>query len=150
MTLLAIDLGTRVGYAILKGNKLISGTKKLGRYKELFGERFCDFHKWLLSVIERYHVDVVYFERVYAGTEAAHVYGGLMYTLAAVCYQHHIPCNGLTVQAIKKFMTGKGNATKDEMIAAAKQKGFNPKTHDEADAIAIMFLAMKDLSNKRD
>ena len=44
-------------------------------------------------------------------------------------------------------MTGKGNATKDEMITAAKQKGFNPKTDDEADAIAIMLLALKDIIN---
>lgn len=71
-----------------------------------------------------------------------------MYALGAICFQHNIPCNGLTVQAIKKFMTGKGNATKEEMIAAARQKGFNPETDDEADAIAIMLLAIKDLSNK--
>jgi Holliday junction resolvasome RuvABC endonuclease subunit len=150
MTLLALDLGTSMGFAILKDNKFISGTKKFAKYKEQFGERFYNFRKWLLDIIERHHVDVVYFERVYGhtGTEAAHVYGGLMYALGSICFQHNIPCNGLTVQAIKKFMTGKGNATKEEMIAAAQQKGFAPKTHDEADAIAIMLLAIKDLSTK--
>lgn len=150
MTLLALDLGTSLGFAILKDNKFISGTKKLSKYKELFGERFYNFRKWLLGVIEQHQIDVVYFERVYghSGTEAAHVYGGLMYALGAICFQHNIPCNGLTVQAIKKFMTGKGNATKEEMITAAQQKGFAPKTHDEADAIAIMLLAIKDLSDK--
>ena len=45
-------------------------------------------------------------------------------------------------------MTGKGNATKDEMIAAAKQKGFNPETDDEADAISVMLLAIEDQINK--
>ena len=64
-----------------------------------------------------------------------------MYVLASVCLQKNIPCVGLTVQAIKKFMTGKGNATKDEMIVSAKSKGFNPKTDDEADAIGVMLLA---------
>jgi hypothetical protein len=68
--------------------------------------------------------------------------------LASVCFQQNIPCTGLTVQAIKKFMTGKANATKDEMIAAARRKGFNPKTDDEADAIAIMLLAIEDQINK--
>lgn len=44
-------------------------------------------------------------------------------------------------------MTGKGNATKNEMIASARQKGFNPETDDEADAIAVILLALKDLIN---
>jgi Holliday junction resolvasome RuvABC endonuclease subunit len=47
------------------------------------------------------------------------------------------------VGTIKKFMTGKGNATKEEMIAAAKLRGFDPKTDDEADALGILFLALK-------
>lgn len=67
--------------------------------------------------------------------------------LASVCFQQNIPCIGLTVQAIKKFMTGKGNATKEEMISATRRFGFNPKTDDEADAIAVMLLALKDLIN---
>ena len=41
-------------------------------------------------------------------------------------------------------MTGKGNANKDEIITAVKHKGFNPETDDEADAIAIMLLALKE------
>jgi len=45
-------------------------------------------------------------------------------------------------------MTGKANATKDEMIAAARQKGFSPETDDEADAIAIMLLAIEDQINR--
>ena len=71
-----------------------------------------------------------------------------MYTLASVCYQQNIPCVSFSVQAIKKFMTGKGNANKDEIITAVKHKGFNPDTDDEADAIAIMLLAIEDQINK--
>lgn len=41
-------------------------------------------------------------------------------------------------------MTGKSNASKEEMISAVKCKGFHPETDDEADAIAIMLLALKD------
>ena len=67
-----------------------------------------------------------------------------MYTLASVSYQQNIPCISFSVQAIKKFMTGKGNANKDEIIAAVKRKGFTPATDDEADAIAIMLLALKE------
>lgn len=149
MTFLALDLGSDCGFAIFKNDKFISGTKKLKTYKEKFGARFYEFRKWLLKIIERHDIKAVFFERVYGhkGTEAAHCYGGFMYTLASVCLQLNIPCIGLTVQEIKKFMTAKGNATKEEMISATRRFGFNPKTDDEADAIAVMLLALKDLIN---
>lgn len=149
MTLLALDLGTSCGFAVVKDGKVGSGTKKLRVDKRAFGARFLDFRNWLLQAIALYDIQEIYFERVYGhtGTEAAHVYGGLMYTLATVCLELNLKCVGFAVQTIKKFMTGKGNANKAEIIAAAKQKGFNPKTHDEADAIAIMLLALS-LSNK--
>ena len=81
-------------------------------------------------MIAIHDIQEIYFERVYghSGTEAAHVYGGLMYTLATVCLELNLKCVGYPVQAIKKFMTGKGNASKDEMITAAKSRGFNHKT----------------------
>ena len=150
MTLLALDLGTSCGFALVKDGKFGSGTKKLRVNKRAFGSRFLDFRNWLLQMIALYGVQEIYFERVYghSGTEAAHVYGGLMYTLATVCLEQNLKCVGLTVQTIKKFMTGKGNATKDEMIAATKSRGFDPQTDDEADAIAIMLLALNILTLK--
>ena len=151
MNILALDLGTDYGFAIYKDDgKFISGTKKLRTYKEKFGARFHEFRKWLLDIISKHSIDSVYFERVYGhkGVEAGHCYGGFMYTLASVSYQQNIPCISFSVQAIKKFMTGKGNATKDEMIAAAREKGFNPETDDEADAISVMLLAIKGQINR--
>ena len=151
MNILALDLGTDCGFAIYKDDgKFISGTKKLRTYKEKFGARFHEFRKWLLDIISKHGIDSVYFERVYGhkGIEAGHCYGGFMYTLASVCYQQNIPCISFSVQAIKKFMTGKGNANKDEIIAAVRCKGFNPATDDEADAIAIMLLALEEWMNR--
>ena len=150
MNILALDLGTDCGFAIFKDGKFISGTKKLGTYKEKFGERFYEFRKWLLNVIEKHNIEAIYFERVYGhkGVEAAHCYGGFLYTLASVCFQQNIPYKGLTVQAIMKFMTGKANATKDEIITAVRQKGFCPETDDKADAIAIMLFALKEEINR--
>ena len=146
--MLALDLGTICGFAIYKKDRFISGTKKFRTYKEKFGERFLEFRNWLLQMIATHDIRKVYFERVYGhvGTEAAHCYGGFLYTLAAICLEKNITCTGFTVQAIKKFMTGKGNATKDEMISATRRFGFNPETDDEADAISIILLALKDLN----
>lgn len=144
MALLALDLGSHCGFAVFKDNEIISGTKKLRIDKKKIGWRFLEFRNWILQTIVTHDIREVYFERVFGhkGTSAAHIYGGFMYTLAVVCLEKNIPCTGFTVQAIKKFMAGKANATKDEMIAAAKAKRFDPKTDDEADAIAVMLFAL--------
>ena len=39
--------------------------------------------------------------------------------------------------------TGKGNANKDAIIAAARARGFSPVDDNEADAIAILLWAME-------
>ena len=89
MTLLALDLGTTCGFAIFKDGEFISGTKKLGTYKEKFGARFYEFRKWLLNIIAKHNVEAVYFERVFGhkGVGAGHCFGGFMYMLASVCFQ---------------------------------------------------------------
>ena len=150
MALLALDLGSHCGFAVFRNGEIISGTKKLRIDKRKFGGRFLEFRNWLMQMIATHDIREIYFERVFGhvGTEAAHIYGGFMYTLATVCLEKNIPCMGFTVQAIKKFMTEKGNANKEEMIAAAKARGFNPQTDDEADAIAIMLLALHNLTLK--
>jgi Holliday junction resolvasome RuvABC endonuclease subunit len=43
------------------------------------------------------------------------------------------------VKTIKRFITGKGNASKSEVIEAIHEKGFSPRDDNEADALALMF-----------
>jgi len=147
MNILALDLGTKTGFAILFGDTIKSGTKKLS--KKTFGSRFAEFRSWLKKVIVQNKIDIVYFERVrrHAGTEAAHVFGGFMYTLAGLCDELNIKCQGLPVGGIKKFLTGKGNAKKEEMVAAAVNQGFDPIDDNEADAIAILLLGSRICKN---
>jgi Holliday junction resolvasome RuvABC endonuclease subunit len=145
MNVLALDLGTCCGYAIYKDGEILSGVKKLRHDRRASGVRALDFYRWLSQMIRKYCIDKVYFERVYAhkGVEAAHLYGFFMHTLAAVCEEYGIKCVGLSVGTIKKFVTGKGNATKEEMIMAAKSHGFDLVDDNEADALAILCLALK-------
>jgi Holliday junction resolvasome RuvABC endonuclease subunit len=143
-----LDLGTKTGFAIWKGGEVMSGVKRLRHDRRASGVRFSDFRNWLIAAIKACDPDSVYFERVYAhkGTEAAHVYGGFMYTLAAVCEEMRIRCVGIPVGTIKKFAAGKGNATKEEMIAFARSKGFDPADDNEADALAILFAGLHSLN----
>ena len=142
MNILALDLGTHLGYAILYEKEIISGTKKLKN--KTFGQRFLDFLQWLYRTLDQYEIGKVYFERVrrHLGTEAGHVYGAFMYILAAVCEAHQVPYEGCEVGEIKKYIAGHGRATKDEVVKAMSNLGFSPADDNEADALAILLLAI--------
>ena len=43
----------------------------------------------------------------------------------------------MPVGTIKKHATGKGNASKDDMIASVRLRGHNPADDNEADALAF-------------
>jgi Holliday junction resolvasome RuvABC endonuclease subunit len=85
-------------------------------------------------------LDALVFEEVrrHAGVDAAHAYGGFLATLTAWCEHHQIPYQGVPVGTIKKHATGRGNASKDEMVAAMQALGFRPADDDEADALALL------------
>lgn len=146
MTILSIDIGTTTGWCIRAGSATVSGTIDLspGRFQG-GGMRFLRFRAWLVEMHTQTPFRVVYFEEVRAhkGTDAAHIYGGLMAILTSFCEEQHIPYKGVPVQTIKKFMTGKGNAGKPEMIAAARKFGFSPIDDNEADAIGILLWALE-------
>lgn len=142
MNILALDLGSHLGYAILSNEKIISGTKKLKN--NTFGQRFLDFLQWLYQILDCCEIEKVYFERVrrHLGTEAGHVYGAFMYLLAIVCEDLKIPYEGCEVGEIKKYITGHGRATKDEVVNAVSNLGFSPSDDNESDAISILLLAI--------
>ena len=90
-------------------------------------------------------IAAIHYEEVrpHAGTDAAHVYGGLLATLTAWAEQRAIPYQGAPVGTVKKHATGKGNAGKPAMIAAARARGFDPTDDNEADALAILHWAIE-------
>ena len=108
--------------------------------------RYLRFERWLDETRKiAGGIDAVYFEEVrrHAGTDAAHVYGGFLATLTAWCEAQSIPYQGVPVGTIKRFATGKGNADKQAMIAAMRERGFEPADDNEADAIAILLWAIE-------
>ncbi len=139
---LALDLGTTTGWAADDG-VLTSGTVNLKpRRFEGGGMRFLRFKGFLTEIKgSAGPVEEVCFEEVrrHAGTDAAHIYGGLLGILTAWCEHHQIPYRGIPVGEIKRSFTGKGNANKEAMIAAARARGHEPQDDNEADAIAIAY-----------
>ncbi len=147
-TVLALDLGTTTGWALRGYDGLItSGTVsfKPSRF-DGGGMRYLRFQSWL-SEMDRLvgPIEAIYYEEVrrHIGTDAAHVFGGLMAVLTAWAEMRGVPYQGVPVGTIKKHATGKGNAPKQAMIDAARARGFHPKDDNEADAIAILFWVIE-------
>ncbi len=144
---LAIDLGTKTGWAIHQEDGTItSGVEnfKPGRF-EGGGMRYLRFKRWLSEIKNSSDgIDAIYFEEVrrHAGVDAAHCYGAFMGHLTAWCEHHQIPYQGVPVGTIKKHATGKGNADKQAMIEAAKSLGHSPEDDNQADAICLLHYAI--------
>ena len=146
--ILALDLGTTAGWALRGHDGLItSGTVSFrpGRY-DGGGMRYLRFTNWLTE-IDRLSgpIAAIWFEEVrrHAGTDAAHVYGGLMATLTAWAELRGVPYAGVPVGTIKRHATGKGNSDKTAIIAAMRALGHAPTDDNEADAIALLHWAIE-------
>lgn len=131
---LALDLGTKTGWAAQLDGLTLSGTLDLKADER----RYLRLWDWLLETLRP--GDEVAYEDVkrHAGTTAAHVYGGLRAVVVSACEEVGATYQGVPVGTIKKHATGKGNADKDEMVAAARARGFAPQDHNEADALALL------------
>lgn len=143
MNILALDLGTQTGWALLRDNTLFSGTLSFQPSRwEGGGMRFLRFTEWLNHLVIGGPIERVAFEEVrsHTGTDAAHVYGGFLGVLTQWCETHNIPYEAVPVGTIKKHATGKGNADKPKMLAAARTAwpGQNVEDDNQADALWLL------------
>jgi hypothetical protein len=147
-TILALDLGTTTGWAAQTADgRPQSGSVSFrpSRY-EGGGIRYLRFRAWLDSTLaDLGRLSAIYFEEVrrHAGTDAAHIYGGLLAILTAWCEQQGVAYQGVPVGTIKRFIAGKGNADKAAVIAAVRKRGFAPEDDNEADAVAILLWSIE-------
>lgn len=153
-TTLALDLGTKTGWAIANGKKVIqSGVDDLSITKfDSYGQTFVNFKHLLKRLYTRHNFDMVYYEAVrrHTATDAAHKYGGFMGALQTFCLEREIEYNGVPVQTIKKSFTGKGNADKLTMLQEAASRGHRPADDNEADALAIAYHILQNLNAEQE
>ncbi|MGF1660554.1 MAG: hypothetical protein ACFCUS_14115 [Rubrimonas sp.] len=148
MSTLALDLGTRTGWALLgRDGEIISGVAEFKQDRwQGGGMRFLRFRSWLDEVSRLAGgFDQLLYEQVrrHAGTDASHLYGGWLAILEVWCEQKSVAYRGVPVGTIKKFATGKGNADKAAMVVAMRARGHTPSDDNEADAIALLLWAIE-------
>lgn len=148
VSILALDLGTKCGFALAGRDGAIEYGTEVFDPKHGHGERWAAYRAWLSALIAKHGITVLYFEDVkrHVGTLAAHAYGGFLAMTQMVCHQHRVRMVGVGVGQVKKGFTGSGSATKGLMIAAAQEKGFHVGTGEDntADAIGILHYAVKE------
>jgi crossover junction endodeoxyribonuclease RuvC len=151
---LALDLATKTGFAIVRADgRIESGMVKIApRANEGEGQRWVRFRAWLVEMkaanpeLGRLVYEEITFIGSFGGQpNSGHwlqIYGGMKAILQAFGEHHRIPYGGVNVSRVKKAWTGKGNAKKPEMIARCKELGFRPEDDNEADAIALLHVAL--------
>ncbi|MEO5346864.1 MAG: hypothetical protein H7834_10870 [Magnetococcus sp. YQC-9] len=149
-SILALDLGTKTGWALRQADGTItSGTVEFrpGRF-EGGGMTFVRFKKWLDEVLRFANpLGAVFFEEVrfHNGIDASHTYGGFLGHLSAWGEHNEVPYRGVPVGTIKRHATGRGNASKDEVIEAMRRKGYAPVDDNAADALALLHWALEEM-----
>lgn len=146
MKLLSLDFGADMGWGLWDDGTVTSGVWHLNKASQSrFEGGGMKFVRFIRMLKELPRPDRVSFEEVrqHAGTSAAHAYGGYCSHLMSWCENSDppIPYEGIPVATIKKRATGKGNASKDEMIASAQTLlKREPENDDEADVLWILVL----------
>ena len=145
---LGIDPGTNCGWCVMQRKKsgdskevkvVASGTWDLKpKRHEGGGMRYLHLRRFLEEILNTYTISAIGYEEVrrHLGTDAAHIYGGIVSHIATFGEENSIPYTAIPVGTIKKMATGKGRASKEDMISAANIF-FNVQCEDDNEADAI-------------
>ena len=103
--------------------------------------RYVRLRRLLVELLDAHPGAIVGYEEVrrHMGVDAAHVYGGIVAVIASECEAREVPYQGLPVSTVKRAATGKGNADKPAMRAAAEARFGPVESDDEADALWIAY-----------
>lgn len=74
---------------------------------------------------------------------------GLAFLTEAVCWEAGLECREVHISTVKKHFAGHGGAKKPDMIAACHARGIDAKSPDEADACAVLDVAISFLVHHR-
>jgi hypothetical protein len=133
MLILALDVGTSTGWALLGATgRIESGTQRFDLKRgESPGMRFIAFTRWLAEVA-RHH----------RGGAATELLIGFTTRIVEFCARHGIQHAAVHSATLKRWATGDARADKQLMRAAcAARWGHMPQTDDEADAVALVYYA---------
>ena len=152
MKILAIDCGTKTGFALYSNGIMEGGVQDFSLKRgESVGMRFVRFRSWLqemLQITAAAPLDLVVYEQAHhRGGSATEVLVGMVTRIQEECDQKNINYTSVHSATLKKFATGKGNAGKEQMLAEARRRfGDEVEDHNEADARLMVEWARKEFN----
>lgn len=143
MTILALDISLKTGYAHNRGG-IHFGTKDFTEVEPDNAIRGRIFRSWLIGMIDDVSPDEIVIERPFLRNEnTTFLLGGLVWEAHRTAELMGIPRREIPAVSIKKFITGNAKAKKPDVIASIKSKGFEVTDDNQADAVALLLLAME-------
>lgn len=123
MRILAIDLATNLGVSLLHCPDTTPPNLKyqaMSVERARYGMQFDAYYDYISALLVDTKCDLVVYEDVkrHSSTAACHMFGFYRGALQQLCHAQAVPCIGIGVGTIKKAVSGKGNATKQEVAAA--------------------------------
>jgi len=143
MKILALDMATQTGYAANTAPWMSGSVCFPVKRGESPGMRFLRFRRWLHETLETMmgDIDVICYEQAHhrGGAATAVCVGmvAILQTFAAECGFELLTVHTAT---LKKYATGSGRASKDDMVKAAEER-FDKKMFDDNEADALFILA---------
>jgi crossover junction endodeoxyribonuclease RuvC len=149
--ILALDLATATGWALRDARgQLTSGVQSFAlRSGESSGMRLLRFRRWLREVVALGEVRLVAYEQPVIHRQRRQLNRSVAHNLEGVLLaelEGHADYVSPTPAAIKKHATGRGNASKDDMVAAAQTRWQREVAdHNEADALCVLAWALDEI-----
>jgi Holliday junction resolvasome RuvABC endonuclease subunit len=99
----------------------------------------------LIEAIVIVRPDAIVYEDVkrHLSTAAAHAWGGYRALTELCADRHGLLTVGVGVKVWKKHITGNGNAAKNDVMDALKQRGYDVPDHNAADALGLLLYALE-------
>ena len=151
MNILALDCGTKTGYATNLLNGEGSGVVDFKpKARESGGMRFLRFASWLSEMFDLVKPSVVTYEMPHnRGGSATEVLNGMVAIVQKECASRGIEYTSVHSATLKKFATGSGRANKEDMIQACNDKlSKSVKDDNEADALWLLEYAKEEFGRE--
>lgn len=156
MNVLALDLGTRCGWALSEQGRIESGVQVFDvKRGESPGMRYVRFNRWLDEITHTPQVHLIVYEMPHLrGGAAATVLAGFETRVHEFCARaqcHTIEYQSVHSATLKKWTTGSGRGDKAAMGDAARRRGWLNHVptlavdDNEGDAICLLHYALAEI-----
>jgi Holliday junction resolvasome RuvABC endonuclease subunit len=149
---LSLDISFETGFAIYNNKGPMSpktviktGVINLRKYNYDYGILAYHFSNAISDLITENDIGCIGIEKPFMRGKSTYPLFGLAWQAHMLGAIHEVQRFEFTVREVKKFWSGKHNATKEEMIDAAVLQGYTVKTDHEADALAVLGLTINEL-----